>query len=397
MSEEKKEVSSKTTNENTQSEVSSNQEEKKSFKNFDRRQGQFDPNRTYQKKPVEKKKDEPLKVLQNDEDVMKEVLHTTDQRVVAPKSLLNANCHFGHKDSNWNPKMRKYIYGVKNHLHIIDLNKTAVQIQIAYEALKNIVSNGGKVLFVGTKSTANKAIKEEAIRSGSFYVARRWLGGTLTNFGVIYKRIQLLKQLDTEESQGLLDLLPKKQAAERVKLKDKLSLNLEGLKEIRFLPNAIVIVDPRVEHNAVAEAKLLHIPLFILADTNTDPDGIDYLIPCNDESETATRLVIGLLADAVVEGKGGEPLYAYKDVEETAATMNEILKGVDPQEQIKQIKSKLKTDSLLNRKKKRGQSQYQYKDYQRPYNKEEVEQQPTDGQPVEDAPQASEVKENPNE
>lgn len=303
----------------------------------------------------DRKKDDVLKVFSEtkEDDVMKNLIHTKEERVVSPKTLLDAGCYFGHKDSYWNPKMRKYIYGVKNHLHIIDMNITAKQIQIAYNALKDIAARGGKVLFVGTKKTASVAVKEEAIRSGSFYVSRRWLGGTLTNFATINKRIQLLKQLESEESQGSFDLLPKKEAANKLKLKEKLSLNLDGLKEIRYIPNAIVIIDPKTEHNAIAEARQLHIPVFCLADTNSNPDLIDYIIPCNDDSETATRLVVGLLADAVVEGKGGVPVYAYKDTDQNPTTMNAILSSSDPVEQTRIIKMKLKTDNYLNRKKKK--------------------------------------------
>lgn len=305
----------------------------------------------------EVKEEKTVEEVKVEENVMEHVIHTDDEEIVAPKSLFDAACHYGHRDSNWNPKMRQYIYGIKNHLHIIDLNKTAKAVSDAYRALKKIVLQNGKVLFVGTKPTAKLAIQEEAIRSGSFYVARRWLGGTLTNFSVIYKRIQLLKTLEAQQSQGLFDVLPKKEAAEKIKLKEKLAMNLEGLKEIRKVPEAIVIVDPRVEHNAILEARLLHIPVFALADTNTDPDLIDYLIPCNDDSETASRLIIGLLADAVVEGKGGDPIYAYKSAEQTSAKMDEMLKGVDAAEQSRIIRGKIRTDILLSRKKRKLTSQ----------------------------------------
>lgn len=302
----------------------------------------------------EEVKTEVVEEVKAEENVMAHVIHSESEKVVSPKALLDAGCHYGHKESNWNPKMRQYVYGTKNHLHIIDLNKTADCMQVAYKALKKIVAGGGKVLFVGTKATAKTAIQEEAIRSGSFYVSRRWLGGTLTNFSVIFKRISLLRTLELEESQGLFDVLPKKEAADKVKLKEKLAMNLDGLKEIRRIPEAMVIVDPRVEHNAIAEARLLHIPVFALADTNTNPDLIDYLIPCNDDSETASRLIVGLLADAVVEGKGGDPIYAYKDPEATIAKMDEMLKSVDASEQIRIIKGKLRTDSLIFRKKRSG-------------------------------------------
>lgn len=298
----------------------------------------------------EEVKEEAVKTTEETKDVMATTVHNPDDPVVNPKTLLDAGCHFGHRVSRWNPKMRPYIYGKRNNLHIIDLNKTASQMQIAYQALKDIVSKGGKVLFVGTKPYAQKAIQEEAIRSGSFYVSHRWLGGTLTNFRTIQKRIALLRQLEQQEMSGEFEKLTKKEAAEKLKLKAKLSQNLEGIKEIRLLPNAIVIVDPKTEHNAIKEARLLNIPIFALGDTNTDPDDVDYLIPANDDGEASIRIIVGLLADAVVEGKGGEPLYAYKDAATASQNMAEMLKGVDPSEQIKAIKMKLRDDAIATRK-----------------------------------------------
>lgn len=284
------------------------------------------------------------------EDVMASTVHDENAPIVSAKALLDAGVHFGHRVSRWNPKMKKFIYGRRNNLHIIDLNKTVEQVNVAYAALKDIVARGGKVLFVGTKAYAQKAIQEEAVRSGSFYVAHRWLGGTLTNFHTITKRIALLKTIELEEQSGELEKLPKKEAADRLKLKAKLAQNLEGIKEVRMLPNALVVVDPKTEHNAIAEARLLNIPVFALGDTNTDPDTIDYLVPANDDGEAAIRLIVGLLADAVVEGKGGEPLYAYKDAESAKATMGEMLKGVDPNEQVKAIRAKLRDDAIAMRK-----------------------------------------------
>jgi small subunit ribosomal protein S2 len=225
--------------------------------------------------------------------------------------------------------------------------------QVAYQALKDIVSKGGKVLFVGTKAYAQKAIQEEAVRSGSFYVAHRWLGGTLTNFHTVSKRIALLRTLEQEELNGEWEKLSKKEAADKAKLKAKLSQNLEGIKEIRVLPQALVVVDPKTEHNAVAEARQLHIPVFALGDTNTDPSVIDYLVPANDDGEASIRIIVGLFADAVVEGKGGEPLYAYKDATAASGTMADMLKGLDPNEQTKAIRAKLHDDAIAMRKKAR--------------------------------------------
>lgn len=287
-------------------------------------------------------------------DVMASTVHKDTDVVVSPKTLLDAGCHFGHRVSRWNPKMKQYIYTKRNNLHIINLNKTSDQVQKAYVALKDIVSKGGKVLFVGTKAYAQKAIQEEAVRSGSFYVNHRWLGGTLTNFRTILKRISLLKDIEARELNGELEKLPKKEQAEVLKLKEKLSSNLEGIKEIRFVPNAIVVVDPKQEHNAIHEARALHIPVFALGDTNTDPDEIDYLIPANDDGEASIRIIVGLFADAVVEGKGGEPIYAYKDSEAASQTMNDMLKGADQAEQTKAIRMKLRDDAIAMRKAKNG-------------------------------------------
>ena len=297
---------------------------------------------------------EEVKQVEETRDVMASTVHNPDDPVVSAKTLLEAGVHFGHRVSRWNPKMKQFIYGKRNNLHIIDLNKTAAQLQVAYQTLKDIVSKGGKVLFVGTKGIAQKAIQEEAVRSGSFYVCNRWLGGTLTNFHTVAKRIALLKTLEQQELNGEFEKLPKKELAEKLKLKAKLAINLEGIKEIRMLPQALVVVDPKEEHNAVAEAKLLNIPVFALGDTNTDPDTIDYLIPANDDGEASARIIIGLLADAVVEGKGGEPLYAYKDAAAASSTMAEMLKGVDPNEQTKAIRAKLRNDAIAMRKKKSG-------------------------------------------
>ncbi len=302
----------------------------------------------------EEKKIEETTAAEETKDVMATTVHGENDPVVTAKTLLDSGCHFGHRVSQWNPKMKPYIYNRRNNLYIIDLNKSAECMQKAYKALRDIVSKGGKVLFVGTKSYAQKAIQEEAVRSGSFYVSHRWLGGTLTNFRTICKRIGLLKEIEQQELSGELDKLPKKEIAEKLKLKAKLSQNLEGIKEIRMLPQAIVVVDPKAEHNAIAEARVLHIPVFALCDTNTNPDEIDYLVPANDDGEASIRIIVGLFADAVVEGKGGEPLYAYKDVATATSTMADMLKGVDPNEQIKAIRAKLRDDAIAMRKNGKG-------------------------------------------
>ena len=245
--------------------------------------------------------------------------------------------------------MKPYIYGVRNGLHIIDLAKTTTKLQEAYMALKHIVENGGKVLFVGTKKQASDIVLEEAVRSGSFYVNTRWLGGTLTNFKTLSKRTKLLKTLEQMELDGVYETMPKKVAIEKKKQQEKLAYNLEGIKEMRKVPNAIVVVDPKVEHNAVAEARILNIPVFAVMDTNCDPSVADYVIPANDDGVKAIKLIVGILADAVVEGKGGEVSYAYKVDGEALVAMNEALKNVDKAEELRLIKMKLREDSYALR------------------------------------------------
>ena len=196
--------------------------------------------------------------------------------------LLEAGAHFGHQTRRWNPKMKKYIYGARNGVYIIDLQQTVDAITVAYAKMKEIVDNGGKVLFVGTKKQCQEAVQQEALRSGSFYITNRWLGGTLTNFKTIQSRIRYLKDLERREEEGELDLLSKVEAAQLRREKEKLSKNLDGIKEMRKIPNAMFVIDPRIEHNAVAEARKLGIPVFAIVDTNSDPDVVDYVIPAND-------------------------------------------------------------------------------------------------------------------
>lgn len=287
------------------------------------------------------------------EDVMKEAgaVHSDSDRVVSAKTLLNSGCHFGHRVARWNPKMKPYIYGKKNNIHIIDLNKSAEMMQKAYIALRNLARQGKKVIFVGTKANAQRAIYDEASRCGSFYVNHRWLGGTLTNFKTISKRIALLKKIETEINNNGFDSLTKKELTEKLKLRDKLNENLEGIKEIKVnIPDAIVIVDPTVEHNAVLEARKVKIPVFALGDTNTNPDLIDYLVPANDDSEKSISTILKLFADAICEGKNGNAELAYKDADEASQTMNELMKGFDQVEQQKIIKAKLRNDTIAMRK-----------------------------------------------
>ena len=262
-------------------------------------------------------------------NAMEAVMHDPDAPIITMKKLLEAGAHFGHQTRRWNPKMKRYIYGARNGVYIIDLQKTVDLIITAYGALKEIVANGGKVLFVGTKKQCQEAVEAEALRSGSFYITNRWLGGTLTNFKTIQGRIRFLKELERREEEGELDLLPKVEAAQLRKEKEKLSKNLEGIKEMRKVPNAVFVIDPNIEHNAVAEARKLNIPVFGIIDTNSDPDLVDYVIPANDDAIRSVALILAVMADAIVEAKGGLPVVAYTKDEGEDITMKEVIKQTD--------------------------------------------------------------------
>ena len=260
---------------------------------------------------------------------MEAVMHDPDAPVITMKKLLEAGAHFGHQTRRWNPKMKKYIYGARNGVYIIDLQKTVDLITASYAAMKEIVAAGGKVLFVGTKKQCKEAVEAEALRSGSFYITNRWLGGTLTNFKTIQSRIRFLKELERREEEGELDLLPKVEAAQLRKEKEKLAKNLEGIKEMRKVPNALFVIDPNIEHNAVAEARKLNIPVFGIIDTNSNPDLVDYVIPANDDAIRSVSLILAVIADAVVEAKGGLPVVAYTKDEGEDITMKEVIKQTD--------------------------------------------------------------------
>lgn len=226
--------------------------------------------------------------------------------VVSMSYLLEAGVHFGHQTKRWNPKMKEYIFTARDDIYIIDLQKTARKIEEAYKALYQIAKDGGKVLFVGTKKQAQEAAKEEALRSDMYYVIERWLGGTLTNFKTIRRRIGRLSQIETMEKDGVFELLPKKEVIKIKKEYEKLNKNLCGIREMKQIPEAMIIVDPRKEINAIREARRLKIPVFGIVDTNCDPDDVDYVIPSNDDAIRAVKLVLGVLNNAVVEANGGE-------------------------------------------------------------------------------------------
>ena len=250
--------------------------------------------------------------------------------VISMKQLLEAGVHFGHQTRRWNPKMAKYIFTERNGIHVIDLHKSLKKIEEAYAVMREIAEQGGKVLFVGTKKQAQEAVKEEAIRSGSFYVNSRWLGGTLTNFKTIQKRIRRLVELEKMEKDGTFDLLPKKEVILLKKEAAKLEKNLGGIKEMRRLPSALFVVDPKAEHNAVAEARILGIPVFGIVDTNCDPDEVDYVIPANDDAIRAVKLIVAAMADAICEAKSEPLTVAYvKDEDEKEVTMNDAVSSVE--------------------------------------------------------------------
>ena len=237
--------------------------------------------------------------------------------VISMKQLLEAGVHFGHQTRRWNPKMAKYIFTERNGIYIIDLQKTVKKVEEAYNFMKEIAETGKPVLFVGTKKQAQEAIKEEAERCGMFYVNERWLGGMLTNFKTIQSRIARLKEIETMQEDGTFDVLPKKEVINLKKEMEKLTKNLGGIKEMKKLPDAIFIVDPKKERICVQEAHALGITLIGIADTNCDPDELDYVIPGNDDAIRAVNLIVSKMADAVIEANQGEEAVAA-DAEEVA-------------------------------------------------------------------------------
>ena len=239
--------------------------------------------------------------------------------VVSMKQLLEAGVHFGHQTRRWNPKMAPYIYTERNGIYIIDLQKTVKKLEEAYSFVRDLSANGGNVLFVGTKKQAQDAIKEEATRCGGYYVNARWLGGMLTNFRTMRTRIDRLAQLKKMEEDGTFAMLPKKEVIKHQGEIAKLEKYLGGVKEMKKLPGALFIVDPRKERNAIAEARKLHIPIVAIVDTNCDPDEVDYVIPGNDDAIRAIRLIAATMANAVVEGRQGEENTEAPAAAETAA------------------------------------------------------------------------------
>ena len=244
--------------------------------------------------------------------------------VISMKQLLEAGVHFGHQTRRWNPKMAEYIYTERNGIYIIDLQKSVGKVDEAYNAIYDVAAQGGTILFVGTKKQAQDAVKSEAERCGMFYVNERWLGGMLTNFKTIQSRINRLKEIEAMESDGTFDVLPKKEVIQLKKEQEKLEKNLGGIKNMKSIPDAIFVVDPKKEAICVKEAHVLGIPLIGIADTNCDPEELDFVIPGNDDAIRAVKLIVSKMADAVIAANQGETAEEYADVVEAEEAVEEV-------------------------------------------------------------------------
>ncbi|MCF0142637.1 MAG: 30S ribosomal protein S2 [Parasporobacterium sp.] len=250
--------------------------------------------------------------------------------VISMKQLLEAGVHFGHQTRRWNPKMAPYIYTERNGIYIIDLQKTVGLIDDAFDAIADVAAQGGTILFVGTKKQAQEAIKTEAERCGMFYVNERWLGGMLTNFKTIQSRIKRLKDIEKMEENGTFEVLPKKEVIELKKEQEKLEKNLGGIKEMRKIPDAIFVVDPKKEKICVSEAHKLGIPLIGICDTNCDPEELDYVIPGNDDAIRAVKLIVAKMADAIIEANQGEEFVVEApEAVEGEASIEEVVEAAE--------------------------------------------------------------------
>ena len=272
--------------------------------------------------------------------------------VVSKSYLLEAGVHFGHQTKRWNPKMKVYIFTARDDIYIIDLQKTVKLIEEAYAELHRIAENGGKVLFVGTKKQAQEAAKEEAERTNMFYVNERWLGGTLTNFRTIRRRINRLDEIEKMEKDGIFEQLPKKEVIKIKKEYDKLNKYLCGIRNMKKVPEAIIIVDPRKEINAIKEARRLHIPVFGIVDTNCDPDDVDYVIPANDDAIRAVKVVVGVLNNAIAEVYGCPMLDFVTEDEKTNSKKEKTVENVkkEVKEETKEEKKEVKKESVKKEK-----------------------------------------------
>ena len=264
--------------------------------------------------------------------------------VVSMSYLLEAGVHFGHQTKRWNPKMKEYIFGAREDIYIIDLEKTTKLLEEAYAELKKIADNGGTFLFVGTKKQAQEAAKEEAERSNSYYVTERWLGGTLTNFRTIRRRVKRLEEIENMEHDGKFEVLPKKEVIGLKKEYEKLNKILCGIREMNKLPNALIIVDPKKEINAIREARKLRIPVFGIVDTNCDPDDVDFVIPGNDDAVRSVKVILGVLNNAICESRGLE-MVDYVTEEDKKSNkeikMDELIK--EEEKKIEETKKEEKT------------------------------------------------------
>ena len=263
--------------------------------------------------------------------------------VVSMGYLLEAGVHFGHQTKRWNPKMKEYIFTAREGIYIIDLQKTVKKIEEAYVALREIAQNGGKVIFVGTKKQAQEASMEEAVRSDSYYITERWLGGTLTNFRTIRRRINYLDQVEKMEANGTFDVLPKKEVIKIKKEYDKLNSYFCGVRNMKKLPDAMIITDPKKEYIAIKEARKLGIPVFGIVDTNCDPDLVDYVIPANDDAVRAVKIILGVLANAINEGTDRE-LVDFLTDEDKAKNSNKEIKKDNKKETKKEVKVEAKKE-----------------------------------------------------
>ena len=297
--------------------------------------------------------------------------------VVSMSYLLEAGVHFGHQTKRWNPKMKEYIYTSRDDIYIIDLQKTVKKIEEAYDALKKIAEDGGKVIFVGTKKQAQEAAKEEALRSESFYMVERWLGGTLTNFRTIKRRINRIEQIEKMEENGTFEMLPKKEVIKIKKEYDKLKLYFEGVREMKKMPDAMIIVDPKKELNAIREARKLNIPVFGIVDTNCDPDLVDYVIPANDDAVRSIKVVLGVLNNAICEATNKELVdYVTEDDKVNMADVVEEIKVVEKEDKVeaKEEKKPAKKETKKEVKEEKVEEKKETKKTTKKVEKEEVKE-----------------------
>ena len=268
--------------------------------------------------------------------------------VVSMNYLLEAGVQFGHQKRRWNPKMKEYIFTTRDDIYIIDLQKTVKKLEEAYNVMKEIAANGGKVLYVGTKKQAQEAAEECATRTGMYFVNERWLGGTLTNFKTIRSRIRRMEEIEKMETDGTFEALPKKEVIQIKKEYEKLNKNLRGIREMKKLPQAMVIVDPRKEDIAIKEARILGIPVFGIVDTNCDPDMVDYVIPANDDAVRSVKLLIGVLTNAIAEANGNEVIDFVSEDDKAKTEKRAQKKEADKTSEVKEEKAEEKVTEDLS-------------------------------------------------